>query len=140
MGCGLDPSVLPDERSPVFLQFLDCLSQLLLQFPDQFEYNEDLLVFIANHSTSGLFGNFLGNSEKERMLELSVHIFTRSIWDYILYKKEQFFVNRAYQRHDGPIWPSIAMHRFKLWERYWNRCTITAHPSSLGSIPWFDDW
>eukprot|EP00599_Poterioochromonas_sp_BG-1_P005388 CAMPEP_0173135244 /NCGR_PEP_ID=MMETSP1105-20130129/1782_1 /TAXON_ID=2985 /ORGANISM="Ochromonas sp., Strain BG-1" /LENGTH=222 /DNA_ID=CAMNT_0014047217 /DNA_START=120 /DNA_END=784 /DNA_ORIENTATION=+ len=69
-GVGMDNNVQADERSPVFIQFLDCLYQLIQQFPTCFEYNDTLLIFIVNHLHSALFGNFLGNSEKERMIEL----------------------------------------------------------------------
>lgn len=51
---------LPDERSPVFLQFLDVLYQLLVQFPNAFEFTDTLLLFLADHLNSCLFGNFLG--------------------------------------------------------------------------------
>jgi hypothetical protein len=55
-----------DERSPVFIQWLDVLHQLLLQFPNQFQYQETLLIFIADAVYSCQFGTFLGNCEKER--------------------------------------------------------------------------
>jgi hypothetical protein len=54
------------ERSPVFLQWLDVMHLILLQFPNQFQFNETLLVFLADASTSCQFGNFLGNNEKQR--------------------------------------------------------------------------
>jgi hypothetical protein len=39
---------------------------MLFQFPYSFEYNEDLLVFIADAAQACQFGTFLGNSERER--------------------------------------------------------------------------
>ena len=44
---------LPDERSPVFVQCLDAVHQLLLQYPLRFEFTSELLVFIADHVHSG---------------------------------------------------------------------------------------
>ena len=34
----------PDQNSPVFLQWLDCVHQLLNQFPCHFDFNESFLV------------------------------------------------------------------------------------------------
>ena len=59
-GHAQDFNHLPDERSPVFLQFLDALYQVVAQFPNAFEYTETLLLFLADHVNSSLFGNFLG--------------------------------------------------------------------------------
>ena len=109
-----------DERSPVFIQFLDVLFQLIEQFPRSFEYNENLLIFIANHVNSALFGNFLGNSEKERVAELAVQSGTISIWAYVLHYKE-YFSNKNYEVYSSPIWPSVAIHKMRIWERYWMR-------------------
>ena len=50
------------ERSPVFLQFLDVVFQVLSQFPSAFEFSEKMLLFIADSLYSGRFGNFLYNS------------------------------------------------------------------------------
>jgi rhodanese-related sulfurtransferase len=54
-----DDSHMPDERSPVFIQFLDCVYQLLLQFPTQFQFNNKLLLFLAHHVYTCKFGTFL---------------------------------------------------------------------------------
>jgi hypothetical protein len=54
------------QRSPVFAQFLDCCWQLLLQFPEAFEFNEALLLYLRTHVHTSLFGTFLCNSESER--------------------------------------------------------------------------
>ena len=56
----------PNERSPIFLQFLDCVWQTLKQNPDAFEFNEKYLLLIADHLRSGWFGTFLMDNERER--------------------------------------------------------------------------
>jgi rhodanese-related sulfurtransferase len=56
------------EISPIFLQFIDCVWQLIQQFPTQFEFNERFLLVILEHVYSCRFGTFLYNSDKERML------------------------------------------------------------------------
>jgi hypothetical protein len=47
------------ERSPVFLQFLDCVLQLLVQHPRQFEFSEELLLLLADAHSTRLFVDFL---------------------------------------------------------------------------------
>jgi len=42
-----DDSHEKNERSPVFIQFMDCLFQLLEQFPSAFQYNKNVLKFLA---------------------------------------------------------------------------------------------
>ena len=139
-GQGQDANVLPDERSPVFLQFLDTIYQLLVQFPQTFEFNEEFLLFIADHFQSSLFGNFLGNSEKERRIDFQVQELTQSIWSYTDEYKERF-TNPSYEAYCNPIWPNTSMHRIKLWERYWLRWDMTAHPNNLDARGgWKDDW
>ena len=53
-----------EQRAPIFLQWLDCIHQLQNQFQNAFEFNNDLLSFLAYHSISCLYGTFLFNSEK----------------------------------------------------------------------------
>ena len=59
-----DQSIL-DETSPIFIQFLDCLFQFLNQFPSSFEYNKDLLIYLAEESQSNRYSTFLYDSEYE---------------------------------------------------------------------------
>ena len=61
-----DSNIESSERSPVMIQWLDVVHQLLLQFPNQFQYTDNLLIFIANSIYSCQFGTFLGNCERER--------------------------------------------------------------------------
>ncbi|CAG8548789.1 2178_t:CDS:2 [Gigaspora margarita] len=47
------------EISPVFHQFLDCVFQILSQFPTKFEFNENFLIKLHYHCYSCQFGTFL---------------------------------------------------------------------------------
>ena len=49
---GHDDAASDSERSPVFLQFLDCVWQITSQFPDAFEFNEGLLLDMYAASVS----------------------------------------------------------------------------------------
>jgi hypothetical protein len=51
-----------DKKAPIFIQFLDCVHQLVNQFPGEFEFNQRFLSDIAYYSRTGLFGTFLSDS------------------------------------------------------------------------------
>jgi len=51
------------ESSPVYLQFLDCLYQLCMQFPTDFAYSTHFLTLLAHATYSGFFTTFRENSE-----------------------------------------------------------------------------
>lgn len=54
-----------NETSPVFVQWLDCVHQIMVQYPHEFEFSVDMLVFLADTGVhGGLFGTFMGNSEQ----------------------------------------------------------------------------
>lgn len=57
------------ERSPVFVQFIDCVWQVLHQHECHFEFNSSLLVTILDELYSCRFGTFLYNSEKQRLVD-----------------------------------------------------------------------
>jgi myotubularin-related protein 9 len=50
-------------EAPVFVCFLDCVWQLLRQYPTCFEFNQEFLIFIAEHTYASEFGSFLGSLE-----------------------------------------------------------------------------
>lgn len=139
--CGHGVPDKSQDRSPIFLQFLDLCSQVLKQFPDVFEFDERLLVFLADHVYSGLFGTFLGNNERERKFELKCHQRTVSVWTYVFAFPEQF-VNPRYRVDKNPIWPSTSVKKLGLWARYYSRWDPDVHPRyDKGSEhAWHDDW
>lgn len=116
------------------------MHQLLYQYPKVFEYNEYLLVFLADHHISSLFGNFLGNCDQERQEIYHVQIATQSIWSHVIDNKHQF-INSYYQYYDYPIWPSYTLSIIRLWHRYYSRWDIDSHPSKFSHEgEWHDDW
>jgi hypothetical protein len=71
-----------NEVSPIFLQWIDSVYQVLLQFPESFEFNETFLLHILHHLYSCRFGTFLCNSDLERN-QRKVKEKTKSLWDHL---------------------------------------------------------
>lgn len=127
------------EISPVFIQWLDVMSQIVFQFPFACEFNEELLVFIADAAHSCMFGTFLGNSEKERKITLGVEQSTQSLWSYVLHPSNVMkFKNPNYQPTTVHIWP--ASSRVRLWERYFCRWEPADNPRVGSGLQWRDLW
>ena len=117
-----DPKYDDSERSPVFIQvgaartypsvashahwhvrlagglrivqFLDCVWQLVDQFPSAFEFNARLLLFLAHHLFSCRFGDFLFTCERERV-DAALATCTPSIWGYVL-QHRKLYTNPSY--------------------------------------------
>ncbi|KAI6182167.1 Phosphatidylinositol-3,5-bisphosphate 3-phosphatase [Aphelenchoides bicaudatus] len=111
-----------EERSPIFVQFIDCVWQLFNQFTTAFEFNVQLLKTILDELYTCRFGTFLYNSEKERN-DLEVKTNTVSLWSYIFESRSQF-INESYnQKQTSSIdyflsAPNKANHA-KLWSDYY---------------------
>lgn len=74
-------------EAPVFLHFLDCVQQLLVQFPSAFEFSETFLLGILDCVYSCMFETFLFNCERHRFkISNQEHCSNRlvSLWDYIM--------------------------------------------------------
>lgn len=119
IGHGDDKHADP-ERSPVFVQFIDCVYQLTLQFPHAFEFNEHFLITVLDHLYSCLFGTFLFNKESERVAE-RVQSQTVSLWSLINSHSDNF-MNPLYSSHnDHVLLPAASLRRMVLWTNYYCR-------------------
>jgi myotubularin-related protein 1/2 len=72
-----------DGMSPVFIQFLDCVYQLLQQYPAHFEFNERYLMDIVDAAYSGRDGTFLFETDRDRY-SAGVRYRTPTTWDFLL--------------------------------------------------------
>ncbi|OWZ09929.1 Myotubularin [Phytophthora megakarya] len=90
-----------NETSPVFLQWIECVWQVMDQFPSVFEFNERYLILILDHLYSCRFGTFLYNSQRERMEQESLHP-TQSLWSYLSTVNRAVVINPFYQPQNAP--------------------------------------
>lgn len=115
------------ERSPLFVQFMDCVWQMTRQFPAAFEFNELFLITVLDHLYSCLFGTFLYNSEQERVAQ-EVQTSTVSLWSYINSQPEDFtnpfYVD--YQNH--VLYPLVSPRHLDLWSSYYARWNPRMRP------------
>ncbi|XP_046504331.1 myotubularin-related protein 7 isoform X3 [Equus quagga] len=115
----------PKEISPIIDQFIECVWQLMEQFPCAFEFNERFLIHIQHHIYSCQFGNFLCNSQKERQ-ELKIQERTYSLWAH-LWKNRADYMNPLFRADHSqtqgilrlPTTPCNFMYKF--WSGMYNR-------------------
>ncbi|XP_033876556.1 myotubularin-related protein 1-like isoform X6 [Acipenser ruthenus] len=115
------------ERSPLFVQFIDCVWQMMRQFPAAFEFNELFLITILDHLYSCLFGTFLYNSEQERV-KAELHTKTVSLWSYINSQPEEF-TNPFYVNYENHVlYPVASLRHLELWVDYYVRWNPRMRP------------
>ena len=107
-----------NQKSPVFIQWLDAVYQIMIQNIIKFEFNTDLLFFLANEIFTGKYGTFLFNNEKERE-EYNAREKTVSVWSYVK-ENEYRFINPIYNPDDNS--PFVMNYkRVQLWSKYFFR-------------------
>lgn len=121
-----------DQISPIFIQVLDCVWQLVNQYPQYFEFNGKYLIAIADHIYSGRFGTFLFNCDSDRELH-SASDKCLNLWTYLHYNRGAFY---------SPLY-SLIQHRLFLpplsqilrnvgiWKDYFYRWT--SYPSLISA-------
>ncbi|KUG01529.1 Myotubularin [Phytophthora nicotianae] len=110
-----------DQQAPIFLQFLDCVWQIIRLYPTYFEFNERMLEAMADALFSGRYGTFLGNCERERTA-WSVRERTPSL--YALLLQGDRFVNPFYRAGStGALLPDApaVLRQVTLWTSYYFR-------------------
>uniref|UniRef100_A0A1I8AZJ7 phosphatidylinositol-3,5-bisphosphate 3-phosphatase n=1 Tax=Meloidogyne hapla TaxID=6305 RepID=A0A1I8AZJ7_MELHA len=114
--------------SPVFTQFLDSTYQLMRHKPMAFEFNERYLLELNEHVYSCVYGQFIGNCDKDRK-DLRITTKTLSLWSYMDCRKDDYtnpFYNPSSDLclHEGRLQPSS----FVVWSNMYNQFDISLHP------------
>jgi hypothetical protein len=129
-----NPNLQDDKRSPIFIQFLDCVFQLTQQFPTHFEFNSLLLHDLAHFAFSGRFGTFMGNSMRERN-SVNYTNKTASVWSYI-FENLDSYTNPYYQAgQDEPICAIFSIRKLCIWNdvfSQWHQDFYYSVPQLLG--------
>ena len=127
---GIYDKKIEKKTNPVILQLLDCVYQLLVQFPSEFEFTSEYLLFIAKNNDINLFGTFLFNNESERE-EKHAKTETASIWTYLLgdhFENKKKYLNPLYDKNNVTkiLTPHYAYYDYVLWTDYFLRNNIYA--------------
>ena len=127
---GITENKFKKKTNQVILQYLDCVYQLLMQFPSEFEFTSEFLLFIAKYYDTNLFGTFLFDNEKERE-ENHAKTETASIWTYLLgdhFENKEKYLNRLYDKEKVTkiLTPHYAYYDYVLWTDYFLRNNIYA--------------
>lgn len=122
LGNGAKSHIFDKEYVPIFALFIDCVYQIYLQFPTQFEFNTKFLKKILINSLTLRFGTFLCNNEFERKAH-AVAEKTVSMWRYLDQKKEKY-TNLLYFPDLNPhgyliMYPTIL--KMRVWENVYMR-------------------
>ncbi|XP_017565430.1 myotubularin [Pygocentrus nattereri] len=115
-----DKNHADQDRSPIFLQFIDCVWQMTKQFPTAFEFNEHFLIVVLDHLYSCRFGTFLYNCESIRDSH-NVRTKTVSLWS-LINSSTTSYVNPFFTPESSRVlYPVASMRHLELWVNYYIR-------------------
>ncbi|EFC43042.1 myotubularin-related [Naegleria gruberi] len=130
IGHGSRQTFYTDERGPIFVQFIDCVYQMMRQHPTAFEFNELFLIFVLDNLYSCRFGNFIFDNERERV-KYKIYEKTHSMWTYLLNRNVLVeyegcgtnYLNPFYDPDNTTyvIYPDLRHSSIQLWSTYWLR-------------------
>lgn len=114
-GCDCRPEK-KKEKSPIFIQFLHAVYQIMVQYPNAFEFRENMLMFLCDEMYSNKYGTFLFNCEKE-LKENEAKLITVSIWSEIISNKKKF-LNPYYKYIKEPLIIKGEVQYLTLWREF----------------------
>nr|GEW25457.1 phosphatidylinositol-3-phosphatase myotubularin-1-like isoform X1 [Tanacetum cinerariifolium] len=122
--------------SPIFLQWVDCVSQLLRMYPFAFEFSSAFLVDFLDLVLSCRFGNFMCNNDNERE-KAGVFEASECLWMYMAdmrasKRSSHVHYNLFYDpsKHDGPLLPPAAALAPTLWPQFHLRWSCPSEAQS----------
>jgi hypothetical protein len=102
------------DMCPIFLQFLDCVSQLINQNETAFEFNFKYLSKLANLMQNNLYGTFIADSPREYS-DYNIEAETVAIWEDL---KDISTLNGHYSCSQGFLHVSGKFNASRMWKEY----------------------
>ncbi|XP_067937897.1 myotubularin-related protein 10-A-like isoform X2 [Watersipora subatra] len=120
--------------TPVFLFFLDCVHQLMVQYPSAFEFSEIYLISLWDSCLLGLFREFIYSTNKDRVESVTGEGQLPSVWEWELQYSTDYlalFRNPLYQlsvveKHHPPhrmLKPIYHLSQIEVWTSFFYRHT-----------------
>lgn len=125
--------------SPIFIQFLDCVYQVVNQYPECFEFNTKYLLVLSEHVYSSRFGTMLCDTERERELVAGIRQRTHSLWDYL--DERDDLINSSFSSDGGILLMPLPtlLRNVTLWVdrhcMHGPKPTMRSLPSNLSRPP-----
>uniref|UniRef100_A0A0K8TME0 Putative myotubularin-related protein 10-b n=1 Tax=Tabanus bromius TaxID=304241 RepID=A0A0K8TME0_TABBR len=132
-----------EEQSPLLLLFLDCVWQLLQQFPEEFEFSQTYLTTVWDSAFLPIFDTFQFNTEYERsQATKDSQLILRPVWDWneqFMEKDKVFFTNPFFVKKQENYRKSIALPPNAVllpgFEKKQSRFTLDPAQMNKSSIP-----
>lgn len=108
--------------SPVFLQFMDAVSQIMKNYPNSFEFNEYFLIHILDFAHNGQCGDFLVNCEAA--YRSTYQSTTTSCWamlESLWMRDKKRLANSGYDAQAGNIRLNMVIANLSIWEAFFHR-------------------
>ena len=128
------------ESSPVFLLWMNCVYQVMIQFPNSFQFNEKYLIAICDHVYNCHFSNFMlnssfgDNSYQGPLVRLTGPNVPQNqsqyLWKYL--EKQGDFLNLSYNTNtpnNNVLYPSCHPKSIILWKSYFFRYDSSIPPT-----------
>uniref|UniRef100_A0A8R1HIT1 phosphatidylinositol-3,5-bisphosphate 3-phosphatase n=1 Tax=Caenorhabditis japonica TaxID=281687 RepID=A0A8R1HIT1_CAEJA len=116
-----DDTYNDSERAPIFVQFCDCVWQIMRQFPWAFQFNQELLIHILDELYACRYGTFLFNSEKIRHVDNKCAERTISLWTHVLDNKLKFYNPLYRERKQKVLFVNPTFCLLQVWTDYYAR-------------------
>ena len=135
--CGHTDESAADQRSPVFLLFVDCCYQLLRQFPHHFEFGVDLLLLLMDQLNACRFGTFLENCARRRASR-GLDAQTAPLWWFVAERLDAVKnASFAPDDDDRPLLPSLHPRNIRFFEPYFLRFDAALVPRGRRPVTFY---